>query len=1177
MMKHDLAMEAAVAKEQHLVSQNKGRDGSMKLSLLSELRITSPIAFLIRRALYKLESAMGSISNRIYALLATVVFLLVFSAGIFIAGTFLEDQEWESLREDAGVDADSGAHDQVIFYALWLTWCFFVDPGSHTQKLDHTKYRYARLTSAFISVLGILFFSLVLGFVVDLLSSFIARVTEGSTTVVEEGHYLILGYSEKCVAVIGELATAMESDGGGVIVVLADSPTKREFDQNVKAHMNFLGLSNKTRVVFRVGNPLITSNIAKVSPETSRAIILLSDSRMDADHADASVLHIILSLKSLIGGKNHVDRRISSPDIGIFATYQQEIDPFYDAPIAQSDPMTDSDAVRGFATSQRHVLSPIPSPVPKIPPPSPTSQLELVPNNQFNSADEYMVSPNKIEPISTPSADLTPKPYHEPRPSLFSTCRDCLSKCCSKVCCLCLWLCGSSSHRNDDDDSLGSEVSQQGPKEFTGHVVAELQDNDNRPMIQVSGGSLVELVVIHDIIGRMLAKSVVQPNIRRIYDELLGFDGCEFYFARHPELANCNFREASLRMQGAVLVGVKRDGVIMLNPDSQLPNSVTARGSSYRNTGVTRRQFVLRPDDEVIVIAEDDSSYKILDRPIFDDAKGARPWPPQLPLKSALGVVLAKEDEEMKRHAMATATEMPSSSILNEATEGETKNPETPVPLRKVRSAVEDFLADRELSGHNSDDDLEEGDNEDEDGEEDDGDDRMYNEMSLDHSPTSGWQKVREIVSHVGFSLSSLSPTSHHEDEHSIDKSGDPQTPPPPNSPMSPVRLMPSTERLDHQESLEDRRGSGIIFNQWSPFSRQHATTPKRGIHSLPGSTSSLGDYDNSLDFERVDALAKESLQELRDLAEMSQAVYDEVNAEFQHKMGGQLRRSNSLVDMKQSFDSQNPPAPLTEMERDDERGINVLMCGWRRDVKDMLRLMDKCLPRGSSVHILCEKPTSEVQEYLTDHCTNLIMDIRHSNGRADIRRRLVEYDALGFKVKMNAVDVIVVVTDESKEKDLLMSDSQTIACCLLVRDVQADHLENRDVSLTDLSVPRLEALQVSCPMTCEVLDVATRATIEENPSIKALAEFVVVNDLAARLIAAVADRREVAAVLGELLGPDSQDIFVVESRELLYEDEVVPNRAAACVEVGDSQVRNFKEVRHFRHNSLTPPYTLGL
>jgi hypothetical protein len=49
-----------------------------------------------------------------------------------------------------------------------------------------------------------------------------------------KGHYLILGYSEKCVAVIGELATAMESDGGGVVVVLADSPTKKEFDLMVR-------------------------------------------------------------------------------------------------------------------------------------------------------------------------------------------------------------------------------------------------------------------------------------------------------------------------------------------------------------------------------------------------------------------------------------------------------------------------------------------------------------------------------------------------------------------------------------------------------------------------------------------------------------------------------------------------------------------------------------------------------------------------------------------------------------------------------------------------------------------------------------------------------------------------------------------------------------------------------
>jgi len=73
--------------------------------------------------------------------------------------------------------------------------------------------------------------------------------------------------------------------------------------------------------------------------------------------------------------------------------------------------------------------------------------------------------------------------------------------------------------------AIGGGGGGRAPMSYQGHVVAELRDNDNKPIIEVSGGSLVELVVVHDIIGRMLAKATVQPNIRRIYDDLLGFDG----------------------------------------------------------------------------------------------------------------------------------------------------------------------------------------------------------------------------------------------------------------------------------------------------------------------------------------------------------------------------------------------------------------------------------------------------------------------------------------------------------------------------------------------------------------------------------------------------------------------------------------------------------------------------
>ena len=298
------------------------------------------------------------------------------------------------------------------------------------------------------------------------------------------------------------------------------------------------------------------------------------------------------------------------------------------------------------------------------------------------------------------------------------------------------------------------------------------------------------------------------------------------------------------------------------------------------------------------------------------------------------------------------------------------------------------------------------------------------------------------------------------------------------------------------------------------------------------------------------------------------------------------------------------PSSPVRRLKHE---GLRVLLCGWRRDVKDMLLLMEQVLPSGSTVRILSERPPEFVDEYLADHCSSFTRitvrcnlgcvlpfrrgvvcalpislffasamrspnrssfpqpprltcrQVLHAYGRADVRRRLVESNALGFDTA-DEVDVCVVVADEEKEKDLLLSDSQTIATCLLVRDVQADHRENRDVSLADLSVLSLESLQIACPMTAEILDVATRATIEENPAIKAIADFIVVNDLAARLIAAVADRREVASVLGQLLGPDPKS-QVKRIKMLVYFEREEVDRSVpttCCLKGRPSCMRHF-------------------
>jgi hypothetical protein len=269
----DKKTEGLIQREKSNSAQRLGRDVVQQHALLSELRHTAPITFFINRLLYRTEAALESVENRVYALFCTVILMLIVSVVAFLTVLFFTKDEFKHLHEDSnGYDDDGGGggddtvhnrNENVFLFATWITWSCFVDPGFHTE-IDPFRYKWGRMIAAFISLLGILFFSFVLGFVVELMQSFIARVTEGRSSVIESGHYLILGYSEKCVAVISELAMAMDSDGGGVVVVLADYPSKAEFDILVNTRLHSLGLKSKTNVVFRPGSPLMTTNLLKV-------------------------------------------------------------------------------------------------------------------------------------------------------------------------------------------------------------------------------------------------------------------------------------------------------------------------------------------------------------------------------------------------------------------------------------------------------------------------------------------------------------------------------------------------------------------------------------------------------------------------------------------------------------------------------------------------------------------------------------------------------------------------------------------------------------------------------------------------------------------------------------------------------------------------------------------------
>ncbi|XP_024020332.1 ion channel DMI1 [Morus notabilis] len=143
-----------------------------------------------------------------------------------------------------------------------------------------------------------------------------------------------------------------------------------------------------------------------------------------------------------------------------------------------------------------------------------------------------------------------------------------------------------------DARALRVVLSLTGVKEgLRGHVVVELSDLDNEPLVKLVGGELIETVVAHDVIGRLMIQCALQPGLAQIWEDILGFENAEFYIKRWPQLDGVRFEDVLISFPDSVPCGIKvaaEAGKIILNPDDN---------------------YVLRKGDEVLVIAEDDDTY----------------------------------------------------------------------------------------------------------------------------------------------------------------------------------------------------------------------------------------------------------------------------------------------------------------------------------------------------------------------------------------------------------------------------------------------------------------------------------------------------------------------------------------------------------------------------------------
>ncbi|GGK81420.1 lipoprotein [Sphaerisporangium melleum] len=180
----------------------------------------------------------------------------------------------------------------------WLTLMRAIDPGTMGGDAGSPVYLALMLT---ITIGGIFIVSSLIGVLTTGLENRIAELRKGRSKLIEQGHTIVLGWSEQIFTVIEELVKANQGQRRSCVVILADRD-KVDMDDQIRAR---LGETGRTRVICRSGSALKRADLELVSPDTAKAIMVLPSPDKDAD-VDVIKALLLLNNRTWRGVRPHV-------------------------------------------------------------------------------------------------------------------------------------------------------------------------------------------------------------------------------------------------------------------------------------------------------------------------------------------------------------------------------------------------------------------------------------------------------------------------------------------------------------------------------------------------------------------------------------------------------------------------------------------------------------------------------------------------------------------------------------------------------------------------------------------------------------------------------------------------------------------------------------------------------
>ena len=149
----------------------------------------------------------------------------------------------------------------------------------------------------FATIGGLFIVSALIGVLNQGFGTMLDQLRRGKSVVVETNHTIILGWGPKVFTLLNELAEANQNQRGASVVILADRD-KVEMDSEIAVAMR----GERLRVITRRGSTMSTDDLALVSLQTSKAVIVLAaepDRDRGPHESDTVLLRTLLAVKKV--------------------------------------------------------------------------------------------------------------------------------------------------------------------------------------------------------------------------------------------------------------------------------------------------------------------------------------------------------------------------------------------------------------------------------------------------------------------------------------------------------------------------------------------------------------------------------------------------------------------------------------------------------------------------------------------------------------------------------------------------------------------------------------------------------------------------------------------------------------------------------------------------------------